>query len=169
MGPVTSSGRVVPGASPGILTISGPYAQAAGGTLRIEIGGTAPGSGHDRSSNVSGAATLEGTLILSTTGGFLPSNGETFTVMTYASHAGCFDTVLGRDLGVIGQGLFLTVDCGATSAVVTAKRAEFTVDDVTIDENVAGGQLSFTISQNVVRPEPAHVGRLVDVGRQRRR
>ena len=149
---VTSAGDVSPGTTPGILTITGTYTQSAAGTLEIEIGGIDPGSGHDRL-DISDAATIDGTLVLSTTGGFAPSIGETFTIMTYASHTGCFSTVLGRDLGFLGQGLFFTVECGPTSAVVTAKRAEFSVDDVTIDENVAGGQLSFTISQNVIRPD----------------
>ena len=70
---VTSAGDVLPGTTPGILTITGPYTQSAAGTLEIEIGGIDPGSGHDRL-DISDAATIDGTLVLSTTGGFAPSN-----------------------------------------------------------------------------------------------
>ena len=87
--PVTSAGTVLPGTSPGILTVAGSYTQAAGGTLDIEIGGGDPGSGHDQLA-VSGHASLGGTLELEALGGFAPSIGQTFTIVTYGSHTGCF-------------------------------------------------------------------------------
>ncbi len=66
--------------------------------LDIEISGTTPGTQYDRL-NVSGAASLNGTLNVILTGGYNPDDGDAFTVMTYASHTGNFSTVTGTDLG----------------------------------------------------------------------
>lgn len=151
--PVSNGGTVLPGTSPGILTITGSYTQTAGGHLDIEIGGDIPGTGHDQL-NITGAATLDGTLNLSATGGFAPSIGQTFTILTYASHTGCFATINGRDLATVGQGMFFDVSCGPTSAVVTTRRAEISIDDATLTEGNSGQQpMTFTISQNVTRPD----------------
>ncbi|MFL5679673.1 MAG: beta strand repeat-containing protein [Chloroflexota bacterium] len=151
--PVTNGGTVLPGTSPGILTVDGTYNQGTSGALNIEIAGTTPGTGHDQLA-ISGAATLNGALRLSTTGGFVPSNGQTFTILTYASHTGCFTTIDGRDLAGVGQGMFYDVDCGPTSAVVTTRRAEISIADASITEGDDGTQaLSFTVSQNVRRPD----------------
>ena len=57
VGTVTSTGTMQPGTSPGTLTIDGSFTQTAAGTLAIEIGGPAAGTGHDVLA-VSGAATL---------------------------------------------------------------------------------------------------------------
>ena len=104
---------------------------------------------------VSGAATLGGTLSLTASGGFVPTAGSTFAVLAYASHSGCFDHVLGRDLGALAQGLFFDVTCGPTSAVVSAERVEFSVDDVSLTEGDGSSQASFTISRNVRRSDLA--------------
>ncbi|MDA1049221.1 MAG: hypothetical protein O3C40_01915 [Planctomycetota bacterium] len=45
---ITNDGTARPGASSGLLTISGDYTQTAGGTLFIQIGGTTAGSGFDQ-------------------------------------------------------------------------------------------------------------------------
>lgn len=56
-----SGGTVAPGLSTGILKANGSYAQGAGGTLEVEIGGSTPGSGHDQL-DVGTTASLDGTL-----------------------------------------------------------------------------------------------------------
>src|SRR3954466_3725215 len=62
-GPVNNTGgTVAPGASPGLLTISGSYTQGPGGTLQEEITGTAL-SAFDRLA-VGGAVSLDGTLAI---------------------------------------------------------------------------------------------------------
>jgi hypothetical protein len=86
---VSNNGTVAPGNSPGALTINGNYFQDAGGTLAVEVGGTTPGSGYDRLT-VTGSATLGGTLSVSYYGGFAPSTGNTFDVLTYGSRSGYF-------------------------------------------------------------------------------
>src|SRR5262249_10277135 len=88
---VTNAGQVSPGTSPAILSIVGNYTQTAAGILNIEIGGTTPGSQHDRLT-VSGTAALAGTLNVSRISGFLPGAPDTFTILTFASRTGDFST-----------------------------------------------------------------------------
>jgi hypothetical protein len=75
-----SAGTVVPGSSPGILTIDGNYTQGALGTLAIEIAGPTPGTQHDQLV-VTGNATLGGTLRVSLPGGYVPAQGATHSVV----------------------------------------------------------------------------------------
>lgn len=89
---LVNSGTVSPGASPGIITVDGDYTQESLGTLAIELGGTTPGTDYDQMV-VTGVATLDGTLDVSLIPDFTPSAGQTFTIMTYASHTGEFDTL----------------------------------------------------------------------------
>ncbi|HYU57673.1 MAG TPA: hypothetical protein VEO00_06440 [Actinomycetota bacterium] len=63
-GDLVNEGTVQPGNSPGIFTVTGTYDQK-GGTLPIEIAGVEAGTQYD-SLSVSGAATLGGTLEIST-------------------------------------------------------------------------------------------------------
>jgi hypothetical protein len=62
--------------------------------MHIELGGLAPGSEHDKL-NVSGAATLDGTLAISLVNRFLPAPGDEFEIMTYASRTGEFADTTG--------------------------------------------------------------------------
>jgi hypothetical protein len=77
----------------GTLTINGNYTQSSGATLRMEIGGTTAGSGYDRLT-ISGTATLAGTLDVSYIGGFTPSSGDVFTLITFGSRIGTFGTII---------------------------------------------------------------------------
>ncbi len=89
-----NGGYVSPGDSPGTLTIYGVYTQGAGATLNIELGGTTPGTGYDQLA-VHGAVTLAGTLNVSAINGFVPLNGNQFTVLTYNSRTGMFTQITG--------------------------------------------------------------------------
>jgi outer membrane autotransporter protein len=62
--------------------VNGNYTQNAGGTLLPAIGGT--GTGQHDSLNVSGHATLGGTLQLLSTGGFVPKQGDKLSIVTAA-------------------------------------------------------------------------------------
>ena len=83
------TGVVSPGASPGILTITGNYTQSPTGTLNVEIAGTTPGTQYDQLI-VSGTATLDGNLSVSLLSGFIPSAGNTFNVLQAGSVSGTF-------------------------------------------------------------------------------
>ena len=110
-----SGGTVSPGNNgPGTLTLTGTYTQGAGGTLNIELGGLTPGTQYDRLA-VSGAATLNGTLNVSLISHFFPDLGNTFQVLTYASHTGDFTTKNGL---AIGMGRQLDTTAGATDYVL---------------------------------------------------
>jgi trimeric autotransporter adhesin len=88
-----SAGTVSPGASPGILTISGNYVQGASGTLDMQIGGLVAGTDYDQLL-VSGTASLGGTLNTALIGSFVPVPGNTFTFIQAAGGvSGTFTTV----------------------------------------------------------------------------
>lgn len=78
-----SGGTVLPGASPGTLTVSGNYTQGAGGKLEIEIGGT--GAGQFDSLAVSGNATLGGSVALQPIGNYPASSviGDSIGFLAY--------------------------------------------------------------------------------------
>ena len=93
-----TSGSVQPGASPGILSVTGNYSQGPGGTLAVEIGGTTAGTGYDQLA-VDGTASLDGTLAITTTGGFDPALTDTFDVVTSdGALSGTFATLTGTSV-----------------------------------------------------------------------
>ena len=71
----TNRGDVNPGTSPGILSITGDYVQDSTGALNIEIGGLVAGTDFDQL-DISGTATLAGTLNVSLISSFNPSDGN---------------------------------------------------------------------------------------------
>ena len=90
-GDLTNGGAVNPGESPGVLIIDGNYQQTDQGELVFEIGGQDPGQFDVLS--IVGQADLAGTLHVMFDG-HVPSPGEEFLVMEYASHSGHFDSIL---------------------------------------------------------------------------
>ncbi len=81
---VNHGGTLAPGHSAGRTTISGNYTQQAGARLDIEIGGTTFGSDYDEV-EVTGAATLDGTLRLSLLNDFIPDATNSFVVLAAGS------------------------------------------------------------------------------------
>ena len=87
------AGTVSPGASPGILTISGNYTQGASGVLDMQIGGLVAGTDYDQL-KVLGTTSLAGTLNTALINGFVPVPGQTFTlVQSTGAVTGTFTTV----------------------------------------------------------------------------
>ena len=84
-----TSGSVRPGNSPGHLTVAGNYTQSAGGTLQVEVDGTAAFDQLE----VTGVASFAGTLAI--VNGFTPASTDTFQIVTSASRNGTFATVTG--------------------------------------------------------------------------
>ncbi len=84
-GNVANSGIVHPGKSPGILTIAGSFfTNLPGGTLAIDIGGRTAGAGYSQlAAGGSAEAMLGGTLVVSFVNGFLPSLGDSFTILSF--------------------------------------------------------------------------------------
>lgn len=80
-----SAGVVAPGASPGTLAVNGGFTQGASGRLEIEIAGT--GVGQFDKLTIGGGATLNGTLALQPTSGYVSSAalGDGIDFLTYGS------------------------------------------------------------------------------------
>lgn len=109
-----TGGTFAPGDAIGVLAIQGNYSQGASGTLEIELGGHTPGNEHDQL-NVSGAATLGGTVRIRFANGFTPQAGDQFTILTYAQRNGSF-------AGISGPGTF-SITYNANAAIVTVNAA----------------------------------------------
>jgi hypothetical protein len=77
---VPNGGVLAPGNSPGITSVVGNYAQRDGGTLQIEIAGTTRGSQYD-AIDVTGSATIDGTLQVSFINGFSPTSDCLFEII----------------------------------------------------------------------------------------
>lgn len=108
-GTVTNSGMVAPGTSPGTLHIAGEYIQTAAGRLEIEI---ASAASFDRL-EITGSASLAGTLAVSLANGFMPSAGNSFTILT---SSGIDDTTFSTTVlpTLIGD-VAWSINYGATS------------------------------------------------------
>ena len=81
-----------------LLTIQGNYTQTAQGTLNIAIGGTTAGTDYGQL-NVTGLVTLDGTLNVALTNGYLPNAGDSFQVLLFGSVSGDFAAENGLNLG----------------------------------------------------------------------
>ncbi|MBV8102094.1 MAG: autotransporter domain-containing protein [Verrucomicrobia bacterium] len=91
-GSVVNNGIVIPGNPTGTLTISGNYVQNSNGTLRISVGGTAPGQFGVLA--VGGHATLAGTLQIVSINGFQLAVGNKLTFLTATGGvSGTFSTI----------------------------------------------------------------------------
>jgi T5SS/PEP-CTERM-associated repeat protein len=93
IGNVSNIGVVAPGLSPGTLHVTGSYTQGVQGMLNIELAGTTPGSQFD-TVDISGSATLGGTLNVSLLNGFTPASGTVFEILHADSGiSGFFDNL----------------------------------------------------------------------------
>lgn len=97
-GPLTNAATMSPGASAGALNIfrnpfvlPGDYVQTTVGALNIELGGLTATNQYDVL-NIEDEATLAGALNVSLINGFQPQKGNAFTIVTFGSRAGTFDT-----------------------------------------------------------------------------
>jgi len=97
---VTNNGtlNVGNGSTAGTIAITGNYTQGSSGALGIGIGGLTAGTQFDQLT-VSGTATLAGTLNLSLVGGYMPSAGNSFQIITCGSRSGTFASVTGETQG----------------------------------------------------------------------
>ncbi|MBI2570077.1 MAG: hypothetical protein HYV63_23995 [Candidatus Schekmanbacteria bacterium] len=116
-GNVSNSGAVVaPGNPTGALAIDGDFTQAAAGQIIVDVGGTTAGTTYDQIT-VTGAAALSGTLQSSLINAFVPTLGQTFRAMTFASVAGEFTSYVGAS----ASGIMLTPVLTATALDLQAE------------------------------------------------
>ena len=107
---------IAPGNSPGCINFDNGLSHT-GTTAKtaIEIGGTTPCSGHDRI-NVTGTATIGGTLNITLHGGFTPTAGETYTILQADAISGTYATINYPTV----SGITWTTTYNATSIVANA-------------------------------------------------
>ncbi|MBI2824274.1 MAG: PEP-CTERM sorting domain-containing protein [Planctomycetia bacterium] len=126
-GSVASSGTISPGLSAGTLNFQSGLTLNSGGAVAVQLGGLTPGTQYDQL-NVTGGATLGGTLAVTLINGFQPALADSFTVMTFDSGTGTFGGYTGL---AVGGHLTLKPRYSATDL---ALRARPTVDgDINLD------------------------------------
>jgi hypothetical protein len=81
---------ISPGFSPASVTMEGDVHLSSTATLKIELGGTTPGSGYDQFL-VTGQLNLGGTLEISFINGFSPDSTDVFNILDWGSLVGTFD------------------------------------------------------------------------------
>jgi T5SS/PEP-CTERM-associated repeat protein len=131
MGHVQNGGLVSPGTSPGALSIEGDYTQTADGELLIELGPLS----YDQLL-INDQTTLGGTLIVNLLDNFIPSAGQTFTIITADDVDGTFATEMLPSV----PGLIFDVIYNPQSVVLTVSPA-FTAD-FDSDGHVDSGDLN---------------------------
>jgi fibronectin-binding autotransporter adhesin len=106
----------------GLLKIAGTYTQLSTGTVNFDIGGTRVGTQYSRL-EVTGAASLSGTLTSNLINGFTPEVGATFTLLSASNVSGMFSTqyiVINESeyfaVSYTSKGVVLTVDSGVPPA-----------------------------------------------------
>ena len=129
-GDIFFEGDLRPGNSPASVNFENNVSFGSAAGLKIELGGTAPGTGYDQV-HVTGALSLDGSLNVSLINGFAPGLGNQFTVLTFGSRSGDFASYSG--LEVDGH-LSLRHAFTANSLALTARP---TIDgDINLDGTV---------------------------------
>ncbi len=126
----SDAGTVRPGASPGVLTLNTGLPMVSTSVLDVEVGGDDPGTGYDRVA-VRDAATIAGTLNISTINGYVPQPGRRYVIATFPSRTGTFATVNGLSYG---PGQMWMVAYSDTDVVLLAMDQTWTkvIPDVTL-------------------------------------
>ncbi len=91
-GSVYFESDITPGFSPAAISIDGNVSIGGQSKLHIELAGKNRGTQYD-AIDITGNATLDGTLAFSTLGGFIPLPGDTFAVLGYGSRSGDISVV----------------------------------------------------------------------------
>ncbi len=131
-GLITGSGSTLaPGASPGVLTVSGTLTMDAGSTFSVELNGTTAGTQYDQLAMGGGSLNLVSPT-LAVTLGFVPAEGDSFQIIT---------GMVGFDPGFFGE--FSGRPDGSTFTVgSTEMKIDYNETDITL----------------TVVPEPASLG-----------
>ena len=138
---VNNAAQVGPGDSAGTISITGNYTQTSAGALNIELGGAS--AGQFDVLQVTGTATLDGTLNVSLINGYVPTPPDAFQVLTFGSRSGDFATKNGLELG---GGKYLSAAYNSSSLTLTTFQATITVTPTSgLETSEAGGQATFTV------------------------
>jgi T5SS/PEP-CTERM-associated repeat protein len=148
---VVAAGKFAPGGSPGNFTIDGSFQQQTGGEMDILIGGVTAGSGFCQV-NITGDATLGGTLNVIFINGFIPPAGQTVTILNAAGVSGTFAQVNGASVTYGATSVALSNLTGTTGTPQLAIQPQLQAQNfvVTWPETVQGYtlQTSTTLATN---------------------
>jgi cyclophilin family peptidyl-prolyl cis-trans isomerase len=114
-------GTLAPGLQLGSITVQGNYFQFIDGTLDIQLRETVPDTEHDRVV-VTNEAYVSGTLDVSLLSGFVPTPGDSFTVLTAGLIIGDF---LGIALPMLEPGFVWDVSRTLTSYTLSVAAADY--------------------------------------------
>src|SRR5262249_443767 len=98
VGTATFLAALSPGNSPAAVSFAGNVDLTATSALKIELGGTMPGSQYDQV-HVAGQLALGGTVNVSLINGFKPATGSSFDVLDWGARSGTFAAVQLPNLG----------------------------------------------------------------------
>jgi hypothetical protein len=130
----------------GDLNITGTFTESGAGILNIDLDGTVANTKYDVL-NVSGAATLGGTITIDLITGFNPVVGNAWDVLNYASATGAFTTV---NLPTAPVGDHYVFTCGATDCTLTLDAGAAAANSAT-KGTVATGIVSASPARRVSR------------------
>ncbi len=123
----------------GLLSIDGDYTQEAAGAIEFEIGGALPGE-HDQLA-MTGAAALDGAITVAFAGGFTPSLGQSFTLLT--ADGGVSGVFSGVSLPAPPSGTVLVVEFEPNAVIVEVREEMAGVDgDLNGDGQVDAADLA---------------------------
>jgi cyclophilin family peptidyl-prolyl cis-trans isomerase len=119
-------GTLAPGLQLGSITVQGNYFQYTDGALDIQLRETVADTEHDRLV-VTGEAYLGGEMHVSLLSGFVPTAGDSFTVLSASLIISDF---LGIELPMLNQGLVWDVSKTLTSYTLSVAAADFNRDGI---------------------------------------
>jgi predicted Rdx family selenoprotein len=105
----------------GSLSVSGNFAQSETGKIKMQIAGSSPGAEYNQMI-VNGQANLAGLFEATFANGFVPSNGQTFTLMSFGSRMSGFSAI---ESPLFGQDLKFEPSLSATSFSLNVVRTAF--------------------------------------------
>jgi hypothetical protein len=97
---VLNEGTMVLGASPGRMEVAPAFTQSATGRLEVGVAGPSSGNPDFDILNVSGAASLAGTLVAALENGYHPALGTEFEILKANPRVGTFDQLLASSFSV---------------------------------------------------------------------
>lgn len=143
-GTVNNTGGIINAGNTGvgILVVTGDYTQGASGRLEMDLGGRTAGTQFDQL-QVTGKATLNGTLKANFINGFVPKAGDAFRVLTHGTRAGAFATVTVPDVGTAKS---LAPLYSATATDLVFQNIALSINDVSLAEGSSGTKnMAFTV------------------------
>jgi hypothetical protein len=118
-GTVNVEGDLNPGNSPATVQFAGNLALDFATSLKIELGGAAPGAQYDQV-HVTGQLSLDGKLEVSLLNGYTPAAGATFDILDWGSLSGNFPAI---QLPVLGSSLAWNTSQLYTNGVLSVASA----------------------------------------------